>query len=336
MSTTGNHLGRSHLQHLENNIQSLLSWTLAPSTTRNYTAAYNRYQKFCSVHNLQAAPIHEHNLMLFISSISTTSISNIKSHLAAIKHHMILYGYHQVIPPLPRLYMLTRAIKRTNRHNTRPNRNPITISKLNQLKHYLSTNTLLNIFDQTMLWAAFLTAFFGFLRSSEYVSPTTTYFDPETTLLLSDVQFINQRTHIHIKASKTDPFRHGCTIRLSPTNSHICPTTAITSYINMHPTNTGPLFTYSDGTYLTRRRLNTILRTVFRTHNHISSHSFRIGAATTAAAAGYPQWLIQQLGRWNSDCFRTYIRIPNTTIDRVSTSLTGHYNITNAWDPNTY
>jgi len=32
-----------------------------------------------------------------------------------------------------------------------------------------------------------------------------------------------------------------------------------------------------------------------------SSHSFLIGAATTAAAAGLPVWLIKNLGRWSSN-----------------------------------
>ena len=53
----------------------------------------------------------------------------------------------------------------------------------------------------------------------------------------------------------------------------------------------------------------------------MSSHSFRIGAATIAAAAGFPRWLIQALGRWSSNCYKEYIRIPQTTLCNVSDAL---------------
>ena len=184
-----------------------------------------------------------------------------------------------------------------------------------------------------MLWAAFTVAFFGFLRSAEYVSPYTHTYDADSTLLFSDTQVAQNRINLHIKASKSDPFRHGCTVRLAPTNTLLCPCTAVIQYLHTHPTNTGPLFTYADGSYLTRRHLNRILYTALPNKDPVSSHSFRIGAATSAAAAGFPRWLIQQLGRWNSDCFRTYIRIPKHTIDHVASALSKHHNITSTWDP---
>ena len=45
-----------------------------------------------------------------------------------------------------------------------------------------------------------------------------------------------------------------------------------------------------------------------------SSHNFRIGAATTAAAAGLPAWLIKSLGRWSSNAYQTYIKCPPETL----------------------
>jgi hypothetical protein len=40
------------------------------------------------------------------------------------------------------------------------------------------------------------------------------------------------------------------------------------------------------------------------------THSFRIGAATTAWAKGFSEEQIQQMGSWNSKTFKKFIRIP--------------------------
>ena len=52
-----------------------------------------------------------------------------------------------------------------------------------------------------------------------------------------------------------------------------------------------------------------------------SSHSFRIGTATTAAAAGFPAWLIKSLGRWSSDAYQMYIQCPPETLRLIPSLL---------------
>ena len=297
----------------------LLGKTLAPNTTRNYNSAFQKYLQFCRHHNLKALPIHETNLMLYITNISATSVSNVKMHIAAVKHFAAyLIGQHN--SQYPRLYMLVRAIKRHTKKA--PKRIPVTLPKLKIIFSFLASTSWQQA-DKIMLWAAVTTAFFGFLRSSEYVSQQTLKFDPDTTLCFEDVSYHHLNIYIRIKASKTDPFRQGCTICLSPSGADVCPVTNLLLYLDQHPAKTGPLFTYSDNTLLTRRRLNCLLKSALpsSTNSPVSSHSLRIGAASTAASAGFPRWLIQQLGRWTSDCFRTYIQIPVNTFRHVSNAL---------------
>ena len=41
-----------------------------------------------------------------------------------------------------------------------------------------------------------------------------------------------------------------------------------------------------------------------------AGHSFRIGAAMTAAACGVPAEVIKTLGRWKSQAYQLYVRLP--------------------------
>ena len=67
-----------------------------------------------------------------------------------------------------------------------------------------------------------------------------------------------------------------------------------------------------------------------------ASHSFRIGAATTAAEAGLPPWLIQTLGRWSSNCYTQYIKTPASILQSVPAQLAATHNTPlQSWDPST-
>ena len=56
---------------------------------------------------------------------------------------------------------------------------------------------------------------------------------------------------------------------------------------------------------------------------HCSGHSFRIGTATVAAAAGLSDSLIQTMGRWKSGAFLSYIRTPSKVLCTASAALSG-------------
>ena len=165
-----------------------------------------------------------------------------------------------------------------------------------------------------MIWASMLTAFFGFMRVSEYTSPGTVTYQPESTLCYQDFKINRNQNNIQvvlsIKASKSDPFRLGTFIRLAANATELCPVKALLDYVKCHPSKQGPLFVFQSRKFLTRRELCKILQHHLPSScKNISSHSFRIGAATTAAAASHPRWLIQSLWRWTSDCFRQYLRV---------------------------
>jgi len=81
--------------------------------------------------------------------------------------------------------------------------------------------------DKTILWAAFTISFFGFLRSGEICVGTNSLFDPERDLTARDIQIDDienpQLLKIHLKQSKTDPFRAGTDVFMSRTHNSLCP-----------------------------------------------------------------------------------------------------------------
>lgn len=102
---------------------------------------------------------------------------------------------------------------------------------------------------------------------------------------------------VSIKQSKTDPFRKGCTLTIARSTTHICSVMAMRDYLlQTEPDATAPLFTFANDKWLTRPTLTTELRSVLQQcgiqPQNYFTHSFRIGAATTAAAAGVPARLL--------------------------------------------
>ena len=94
-------------------------------------------------------------------------------------------------------------------------------------------------------------------------------------------------------------------------------------------TNTpGPLFQYQSGSPLTKDALTYEARSLLAMSGvnpmQYAGHSYRIGAATTAASMGLPPpppppWLIKTLGHWTSDCYERYIRCPDSLLSEVPT-----------------
>ena len=181
-----------------------------------------------------------------------------------------------------------------------------------------------------MFWAACTLAYFGVLRASEFTVSSNNSFSPPYHLTLQDLALDSlsspETLRLHIKASKTDPFRKGSFIHIGRGKYPLCAIRAVVSYLTVRGAGPGPLFRLQSGQPLSRQLLTSWLRQIVASAGlpgNFSSHSFRIGAATVAARQGIPDHLIQALGRWTSNAYQLYIRTPSAALAGLSSQLSG-------------
>ena len=264
------------------------------------------------------------------------AFTTIKSYLAGIRNFYIAAGMNHPLQqsngsPFLRLQLVLKGIRKQQSKPSRP-RLPITTFILRNIISILDQGIFGAYLDLLMKTACSM-AFFGFMRCGEFTC-TTRLFDPEANLSISDINItyssnVPTMATILLKVSKTDPFRQGCTINLFCTNSRLCPVwlldklCAVRRRMQAEPQE--PLFVLPDGQPLTRNvflnMLKLILDRLGLDSSTYAGHSFRIGAATSAAAAHVPDHIIKILGRWSSDCYQRYIHTPLTLLEHASQSI---------------
>ena len=301
---------------------------LAPSTRRVYSSVQRCFLDFCIQDNRvmpngSILPASQETLMRFCSHLADNlHHTSIKVYPSGIRSLHIDEGYADPLADCLQLQRLLRGIKRCQCANM-VKRRPITGALMQVI--YNSLDML--DYNQVMLWAACCLGFFGFLHAGEFT--VNSPFDPKFHLIPQDLQVDSlvdpKSIKVFVKCSKTDPFRQGCFIYIGKNSLSLCPVKAIVRYLHLRGPAAGPLFVHRDGSPLTRNAVSTSIQLILKTAGipgQFLGHSFRIGAATTAAEKGVPDHMIKMLGRWSSDAYQRYIRTPVSVILQMSEKLT--------------
>ena len=314
---------------MDSTVRALIDQGIAKSSLTSYESGKRRYLSFCAQFGCCPLPVNETTLLRFVAYLFSSSLSyqTVRLYLSAVRHLQIVNNLPDpALASYCRLNYALRGIRREGTQKQPHTRLPITPDLLYRI--YIIWSREPQDYDRIMLWAAFCLGFFGFLRSGEFTCPSRESFTPD---MLSP-QDVSVDSHgapshlaVHLKRSKNDPFGAGTTLHLGATGTALCPVASVLGYLTIRPPTPGPLFLFRDGSTLSRSRLIQSLRQVLGTAgvdcSRYSGHSFRIGAATTAARMGVSDSLIKTLGRWKSSAFTLYIRTPWQDLTAVSSTL---------------
>ena len=235
---------------------------------------------------------------------------------------------------IPVLKRVQAGISRTRASAGQPKRVrlPITPWLLRQIKSALDSSADP---QKLVLWAVCCTAFFGFFRLGELLPGEGVTFNPRLHLAWGDVAVDGlqdpKMVRVHLKQSKTDQMGQGANIILGRTRTssdlHVCPVAAVLGYVASWGAQPGAFFLGTrkepirKSTFVAKFRR--ILETLGFPQHQYADHSFRIGAATTAALAGVEDSTIQLLGQWQSAAFLRYVRTPQDRLAALSSTLAG-------------
>ncbi|XP_057211677.1 uncharacterized protein LOC130567514 [Triplophysa rosa] len=314
---------------LDASLNSIIQ-AVSPRTLQSYLTAWKSFKSFHQIYNL---PFPEFSLLAitsfisYLNTIKNFQASSIKGYLSGINffHKLIFNSPSQAIAS-PQASMLIKGIQRAQ--PAQPDaRQPITIEILTKCITTLRRGYH-SIHTAHTLDAMFILAFFGFLRCSEI--STTSSVNPKVDPTVSDLSVLDSETISYfLKQSKMDQTRKGYTIYIFNLQSQIQPYQTLLAYLQFRKSQakspSDPLFVDDsnrpDTPFWFQKHLKSVLLQSSIPAGHFSSHSFRIGAATTAAQKGLSQSQIQALGRWTSEAFKSYIRSDRTLIREAHRTL---------------
>ena len=293
---------------LEETAKNLVQSALSLKSTKSYNCNLTQFQEF--VKNLpsqyQVGPPNPGHITLFIAHLYNSGLSSatISSKLSSLSYYFKLMGWDDHVQD----FLVQKALSGVKKLNPSVDtRLPITLSILELLIKNTGHVTPSHQ-ESTMLKSMMSLSFFGLLRPGEVT-------DSINTLQLNSVKIFPD--HLEITFLKHKHSTGPVTIHVSKQQGLICPVQALKAYRVVRKGKPGPLFCYHTGQAIPYKHYQQWFGDLLSLNNIkgcYNLHSFRIGGATLAASRGFSVSQIQAMGRWRSNAFIKYIRMPKVTL----------------------
>lgn len=272
-------------------------------------------------------PLTEEDILVFIHWLiqdRKAKAGTIKSYLAGVRQLHISKG---MPPPVIHTNLVQLLLTgKTNGENIEKRRTgghgraPITLNIMRLLKEAIRTWAA-PMSRKLLMWAVCTMAFHGAFRIHELLVNTESSFCPDFALLEEHVREKqlasgHRALEVVLKCPKENKTAAPVIVEIFETKGKLCPVKAFTRWRGRTKAMPGyPCFREDDGTPLTGRKFNNWLQDrlanfATKTGKKFSTHSFRIGLATSMAALGISEDDIKEAGRWSSRAYECYIRLP--------------------------
>ena len=295
--------------------------SLQPSSIPTYRRVWTHFYQFLNTifqSFSNSFPISPNTLAIFIAYIynrkyAPSTVSVPMCLLSAIHTNFL------VIQILRRPSSSFKCLRSYNKLGYRLDaRLPITLPVLQKLIESSATLSI-SEFHCCQFRAMCTRAFFAFLRIGEMTYNSA----KDASNLILQVQHVSKQVDSsnYVDALKITfgNFKHSYnqrlfTIFLYRQNS-FCPVQFLLEYLAKRGNRPGPLFLNPDNNPISRKffadPLSLSLKACGLDSTSYKGHSFRIGAASFAAERRMSDAQIRALGRWKSNAFLKYIRIPS-------------------------
>ena len=292
----------------------MLHNALTPASHDTYSRAVELYKKFVSdtLGQLVHVPFPPSQLLLFIAHCFSRGLaaSTVYTYISAIGYY---HKIRSVADPTNHFVIKKCMQGYRNKSHKGDKRLPITPDILRLLVASL-VHTLPSHFERLLIKAMYLLAFHAFLRISEMtVSPHNLTFH-QVRFLYTDKSSLSGCEVSICSFKHSNGKSQVLHVTCNNDNIMLCPVRALSEYCQKRGSGAGPLFSFLDHSPISRHyfisQLNLSLAWAGYSPDVYKTHSFRIGAATAAASMGVSEDKIQRMGRWSSNAFKKYIRIP--------------------------
>jgi hypothetical protein len=315
---------------VQQDLEEAARHSLARKTWATYNTAERMLEKFCKDKGHKLVwPLQESTLLNFIHWLAYdrgVSAATINGYLAGVRKIHVVRGFPEpqfrtqlvkmVLEGRKNMEAADRLRRRTG------GRQPVTVDIMKLIKNRLVQWNAPKE-DKLTTWAVCSLLFHGAFRGGEILCRSAVTFDPACSLTRQDIMIVEDvkdsdrsMVQVRVKMPKEDRKGEITVVDVYQTESDICPVRAVKKWkwATAGAEEDQPAFRFDSGLPVTAANLNAILKERLEgfLEEKISTHSFRIGAASRMGQIGMSDREVQAIGRWGSRAFETYLRLPRT------------------------